>query len=69
MKSFLKSKTVHFNLWAPVIYAILTAVGIAIPVSLPVILIAGNGLLRLITKEPVVVKKPKEATEEDVQKP
>jgi hypothetical protein len=65
MKPALKSKTLHFNLWAPVVYALLSVVGVAIPVSLPVVLIAGNSLLRVVTKEPVTVTKPKKKEAED----
>jgi hypothetical protein len=60
-KSALKSKTLHFNLWVPVIYAILGAVGVGVPVSLPVVMALGNGLLRLVTKKPIAIKPKKEA--------
>ncbi len=57
MKPKLKSKTLWFNALAPLAYILLGVVGVSVPVSLPLVLIAGNGVLRLVTKEPLVTKK------------
>jgi hypothetical protein len=39
-------------------------VGVSVPVSLPIVLALGNGLLRLITTEPITVKKPKKEVQD-----
>ncbi len=64
MKPALKSKTLWFNALAPVAYILLGVVGVSVPVSLPLVLIAGNGLLRLVTEEPVAIKKPRKEGED-----
>jgi len=66
-QKILKDPTVHFNLWVPVIYAIMGALGVSIPVALPVILAAGNGLIRLFTTEPIVVKRKPKEVKQDAQ--
>ena len=57
IKQAAKSKTINFNVWSPIILAILTATGVTIPVEL----IAGgmalaNIILRAVTKQPLSEK-------------
>ena len=53
----LKSKTINFNALATSVVAILTALGVVIPVEVVTGVFAiGNFILRLLTKEPVSAK-------------
>ena len=53
----LKSKTINFNALATAVVAILTSLGVEIPVEVVTGIFAiGNFILRLLTKEPVSAK-------------
>ncbi|MBC8508645.1 MAG: hypothetical protein H8D34_27620 [Chloroflexi bacterium] len=56
-KKLFKSKTINFNALVPAIVALLAAFGVAVPTALvTAILVIGNMVLRMITKEAITDK-------------
>jgi len=54
MPKFLKSKTINFNVWIPILGTIVAAMGIEVPAEVWAGLLAiGNFILRFITKVPI----------------
>ncbi len=57
VKQLFKSKTINFNALVPAAVAILAAFGVAVPATLvTAILVIGNMLLRMLTKEAIADK-------------
>ena len=53
----LKSKTLNFNVWIPIIATIVATIGIEVPAEVWAgVLAIGNFLLRLLTKEAIAEK-------------
>ena len=56
-KKLFKSKTINFNALVPAIVALLAAFGVVVPTALvTAILVIGNMVLRMITKEAITDK-------------
>ncbi len=57
LKQVAKSKTVNFNVWMPIVLAILPQLGVAVtPALTGAVLALGNIFLRFITKQPITEK-------------
>ncbi len=53
----IKSKTINFNVWIPIIATIVATIGIEVPAEVWAgVLAIGNFLLRLLTKAPIADK-------------
>lgn len=56
-KKLFKSKTINFNALVPAVIALLGATGISVPTELATaVLVIGNMVLRMITKEAITDK-------------
>ena len=56
-KKLLKSKTLNFNVWVPILGTIFAAAGVQVPAEVWAgVLAIGNFLLRFLTKVPVTEK-------------